>query len=140
MIYLVQTDTTVGFLSKDMKALNTAKSRPLDKPCILCSASFRELGVKVPRRYKNLVRRAKKTTFIISNGLSFRVVKEGAHAAFLKKMGAMYSTSANETNKRFDIDFAKSKADVIVEDERGFFEGAPSMILKLGKKKLKKIR
>ncbi|MDR2342471.1 MAG: Sua5 YciO YrdC YwlC family protein, partial [Campylobacteraceae bacterium] len=34
MIYLAQTDTTVGFLSKDIKVLNALKKRPLDKPCI----------------------------------------------------------------------------------------------------------
>ncbi|MDR0762577.1 MAG: Sua5 YciO YrdC YwlC family protein [Campylobacteraceae bacterium] len=140
MIYLVQTDTTAGFLSKDMKALNALKKRPLDKPCILCSASFGEITPRVPNRYKNLVRRTKKTTFILQNGFSFRIVKEGAHAAFLKKTGAMYSTSANETGKSFDVDFAKSKADVIVGDEKDFFEGIPSSILKLGHKRLKKIR
>ncbi|MDR0580205.1 MAG: Sua5 YciO YrdC YwlC family protein [Campylobacteraceae bacterium] len=140
MIYLVQTDTTAGFLSKDMKALNRLKKRPLDKPCILCLASFGEITPRIPNRYKNLVRRAKKTTFILQNGFSFRIVKDGAHAEFLRKTGAMYSTSANETGKSFDVDFAKVKADVVVEDERGFFEGAPSTILKLGKKKLNKIR
>ncbi|MDR0666256.1 MAG: Sua5 YciO YrdC YwlC family protein [Campylobacteraceae bacterium] len=140
MIYLAQTDTTAGFLSKDKEALNRLKKRPLDKPCILCLASFSEIVPRIPSRYKNLVRRAKKTTFILQNGFSFRLVKEGAHAKFLRKTGAMYSTSANETGKSFDINFAKSKADVIIEDERGFFEGAPSAILKLGKKKIKKIR
>ncbi|MDR2789703.1 MAG: Sua5 YciO YrdC YwlC family protein [Campylobacteraceae bacterium] len=140
MIYLVQTDTTAGFLSKNIKALNALKKRPLNKPCILCSSSLREISPRVPRRHKNLVRRAKKTTLILENGFSFRLVKEGAHAAFLKKMGAMYSTSANESGKLFDINFAKSKADIVVEDERGFFECAPSAILKLGKKRLKKIR
>jgi tRNA A37 threonylcarbamoyladenosine synthetase subunit TsaC/SUA5/YrdC len=140
MIYLAQTDTTVGFLSKDKRALNAVKNRPLDKPCILCTASFKELPSRVPNRYKNLIRRAKKTTFILQNGFSFRVVKTGAHAEFLKKMGAMYSTSANETGKSFDINFAKVKADIIIENEGGFFEGKPSTILKLGKKKIKKVR
>jgi tRNA A37 threonylcarbamoyladenosine synthetase subunit TsaC/SUA5/YrdC len=140
MIYLAQTDTTVGFLSKDKSALNAVKKRPLDKPCILCTASLKELPSRVPSRYKNFVRRAKKTTFILQNGFSFRVVKEGAHAKFLKKTGAMYSTSANETGKSFDMDFAKSKADIIVDETKGFFEGKPSTILKLGKKRVKKIR
>jgi hypothetical protein len=52
----------------------------------------------------------------------------------------MYSTSANETGKSFDIDFAKSKADIIIENEKGFFEGMPSVIIKLGKKRLKRVR
>ncbi|MDR3177602.1 MAG: Sua5 YciO YrdC YwlC family protein, partial [Campylobacteraceae bacterium] len=128
------------FLSKSKELLNSIKKRPLDKPCILCAASFKELLPRVSNKHKNLVRRAKKTTFILSNGFSFRVVRDGAHAEFLRKTGWLYSTSANESKKRFDIEFAKSKADVIVEDERGFFEGKPSMILKLGTNRLKKVR
>ncbi|MDR1615105.1 MAG: Sua5 YciO YrdC YwlC family protein, partial [Campylobacteraceae bacterium] len=112
MIYLVQTDTTAGFLSKEKKALNAVKKRPLEQSCILCATSFKEIIPRVPNRRKNFARRAKKTTFILQNGFSFRVVKEGAHAAFLKKTGVMYSTSANETGKSFDINFAKSKADI----------------------------
>ncbi|MDR1008242.1 MAG: Sua5 YciO YrdC YwlC family protein [Campylobacteraceae bacterium] len=140
MVYLAQTDTTVGFLSKDAKLLNALKSRALDKCCIVCAASFSELKARVPSKYKNLVRRAKKTTFILQNGFSFRLVKDDAHATLLRKTGWLYSTSANETGKRFDMEFAKSKADIIIEDERGFFESAPSAILKLGRKHLKKIR
>ncbi|MDR2080870.1 MAG: Sua5 YciO YrdC YwlC family protein [Campylobacteraceae bacterium] len=140
MVYLAQTDTMAGFLSKDMRALNALKKRPLNKPCILCSASFHEITPRISNRYKKFVRRAKKTTFILKNGFSFRIIKDGAHAEFLRKTGAMYSTSANESGKCFDMDFAKSKADIIVEDERGFKEGAPSMILKLRQKRLKKIR
>lgn len=140
MIYLAQTDTTVGFLSKDQKLLNIIKKRLLDKSCILCSASFKEITARVPNERKKLVRRAKKTTFILPNGFSFRLIKEYPHVALLKKTGALYSTSANLTKQSFNIEFAKQKADIIVEDSRGFFESKPSAIIKMGKKKLKKIR
>ncbi|MDR1460237.1 MAG: Sua5 YciO YrdC YwlC family protein [Campylobacteraceae bacterium] len=140
MIYLAQTDTTVGFLSKEQKLLNIVKKRPLDKSCIFCSTSFKGIVARVPNEHKKFVRRAKKTTFILPNSFSFRFVKEGAHVIFLRKTGALYSTSANLTGQSFDIDFAKQKADIIVEDSRGFFESKPSIIIKIGKKKLKKIR
>ncbi|MDR1976554.1 MAG: Sua5 YciO YrdC YwlC family protein [Campylobacteraceae bacterium] len=140
MVYLAQTDTTVGFLSKDAKLLNAIKNRAADKPCIVCAAAFGELNTRVPLKHKNLVRRAKKTTFILKNGFSFRLIKDGAHAAFLRKTGWLYSTSANITGGAFDVDFAKSKADIVIEDDRGLYESKPSMILKLGNKRVKKVR
>jgi tRNA A37 threonylcarbamoyladenosine synthetase subunit TsaC/SUA5/YrdC len=140
LVYLVQTDTTAGFLSKDAKLLNAIKQRPLNKPCILCAAAFRDILPRVPSRYKKLVRNAKNSTFILPNGQSFRVVKDDIHRKFLAKTGAMYSTSANLTNHSFDINFAKSKADIVVEDERGLYESAPSTMIKLGRKIHKKIR
>ena len=68
MIYLAQTDTTAGFLSKDEKEINKAKKRDLNTPCILTMAYFAELlcFVRVPKVHKNLVRRARKTSFIYS--------------------------------------------------------------------------
>ena len=35
MIYLAQTDTTAGFLSKDYKEINRAKMRSEGKPCLI---------------------------------------------------------------------------------------------------------
>ena len=52
----------------------------------------------------------------------------------------MYSTSANESGKKFDEKFAKNKADIFVIDNRGYFEAKPSKIMKLYKKGLKKLR
>lgn len=43
MLYLTQTDTTAGFLSKDFKEINKAKKRALNTPCILTTALFTEL-------------------------------------------------------------------------------------------------
>lgn len=69
MLYLAQTDTTAGFLSKDEREINKAKGRALQTPCILTMSSLKELAslVRVPKAHKNLVRKAKKTSFIYKN-------------------------------------------------------------------------
>ena len=141
-IYLVQTDTTVGFLSQNAKKLAYIKKRDPNKPFLISVDSFRLLKdfARVPNRYKNLVRRAKKTTFIYPNKKAIRVVKDEKHLKFLKRFGWMYSTSANESGKRFEKEFAYKMADVIVEDERGFFEGDPSRLIKIGKRAKKLLR
>lgn len=83
MIFLAQTDTTAGFLSKDYKELNRAKRREQDQPCVLATAKFSELKnfVRVPQKFKNFVRRAKKTTFIYVNStLSLTALELGAES------------------------------------------------------------
>jgi len=83
MIFLAQTDTTAGFLSKDYKELNRAKRREEDQPCVLATAKFSELKnfVRVPQKFKNFVRRAKKTTFIYANStLSLAALELGAES------------------------------------------------------------
>lgn len=83
MIFLAQTDTTAGFLSKDYKELNRAKRREQDQPCVLATAKFSELKnfVRVPQKFKNFVRRAKKTTFIYANStLSLTALGLGAES------------------------------------------------------------
>ena len=141
-IYLVQTDTTVGFLSRDYKKLNRIKKRDIKKPVLIEVDSLTTLKnfVRVPGKFKKRVRRAKKTTFIYPNGESFRVVKDDKHIEFLKKFNWMYSTSANLHGERFDIKWAKQVADIVVEDKRGFFEGKPSKIYKISNCQIKKIR
>ena len=141
-IYLVQTDTTVGFLSQNAKKLAFVKKRDYKKPFLISVDSFLTLKnfVRAPKKYKKWIRRAKKTTFIYPNKKALRVVCEKNHKEFIKKFGWMYSTSANEANKNFDEAFARKSADIIVEDERGFFEGKPSSLIKIGKKKAKKLR
>ena len=59
MIYLAQTDTTVGFLSQNLSEINAIKNRPLDQPCLITTAKFSELKnlVRVPNRFKNIVRK-----------------------------------------------------------------------------------
>jgi len=141
-IYLTQTDTTVGFLSQDKTKLNKIKNRPLNQPVLREVDTLKTLKefVRIPKKYKNQVRRSKKTTFIFPNAESYRVVKDLKHLEFLKKFKWMYSTSANEHGKRFDEVWAREQADIILEDKRGLFEGEPSSIFKLSKNKIKRIR
>ena len=141
-VYLTQTDTTVGFLSQDKTKLNIIKNRPLNQPVLREVDSLETLKnfVRVPNKYKKMLRRAKKTTFIFPNTESYRVVKDERHLEFLKKFKWMYSTSANLHGKKFDENWAREQADVIVEDKRELFEGEPSSIFKLSKNKIKRIR
>ena len=132
MIYLAQTDTTVGFLSKNLEEINALKGRGKNQPCELKSLA------RIPKSFKNLVRRSKKTTFIYPNNQAIRIVKECKHANFLSKNGYFYSSSANKHGKEFDEEWARSVADIILDEK--FFENIPSKILKLSKNKMIKIR
>jgi len=141
-IYLIQTDTTVGFLSQNKLKLNKIKNRPLNRPILKEVESLEVLKkfVRIPNIHKKRIRRAKKTTFIFPNGESFRVVKDEKHLEFLRKFKWMYSTSANYHGKKFDENWAREKADIVVEDERGLFEGKASSIYKISKHKIIKVR
>ncbi|MSN95674.1 Sua5 YciO YrdC YwlC family protein [Campylobacter sp. FMV-PI01] len=144
MIYLAQTDTTVGFLSKNLKELNIAKGRKLDQDCLITISKFYLLKdfVRVPVNFRNFVRRAKKTTIIYPNLKSFRVVKDCEHAKFLDKNGWFYSTSANKHGLKFDFKFAKKVANKIVFNDDGskFVEGEASRIYRISKIKKRRLR
>lgn len=142
-VYLAQTDTTVGFLSQDDKKLSCIKQRPQTQKTLQVVESFETLKtqVRVPQKFKNLIRRAKNTTFIYPNQSSFRVVdSSNLHHNFIKKFKVMYSTSANLTQHHFDENFAKKSCDVIVEDKNGFFEATSSRLIKLSCTKIKRLR
>ncbi len=141
-IYLVQTDTTVGFLSQDKKKLNEIKKRNINKPILREVDSLESLKrfVRVPKKFRKRIRRAKKTTFIFPNKESFRVVKDKSHLRFLKKFRWMYSTSANIHGEKFDEKWARCVADTIVEDKRGFKEKKASFIYKISFSRIKRIR
>lgn len=224
MLYLAQTDTTAGFLSKDEREINKAKGRALQTPCILTMSSLKELVslVRVPKAHKNLVRKAKKTSFIYKkaranenslnlnddladlggenlgikgnfkgkfkansrqndlnacdfkanleknalklcefnkplsatlkdkplqmsakNGfLACRVVKDCAHAEFLRKFGAFFSSSANLHGQAFSEQIARQitlqNGGQIIDES--LFSGAPSALIKLYRHKKVKIR
>ncbi len=140
LVYLTQTDTTVGFLSRDYKKLNKIKKRDISKKVLMEVDSLKTLKkfTRVPKKYRKFVRNAKKTTFIYPNKKSFRVIKDERHLKFLKKFSYLYSTSANLTSKSFDKEWAFKKADVIVGNV--FYEGRASTIIKLGKNRCKKLR
>lgn len=224
MLYLAQTDTTAGFLSKDEKEINKAKGRALQTPCILTMSSLKELAslVRVPKAHKNLVRKAKKTSFIYkktranensldlsdeladfvgenlgikgnfkgkfkansrqndlhscefkanleknalklckfnkplsvnlkdkplqmsaTNGfLACRVVKDCAHAEFLREFGAFFSSSANLHEQAFSEQIARQitlqNGGQIIDES--LFSGTPSTLIKLYRHKKVKIR
>ncbi len=143
LVYLVQTQTTVGILSQDSTKLAKIKQRPASQKMLCEVDSFKTLlqHTRVPKKYRKMVRNSKNTTFIYPNGESFRVVdKNSAHYDFIKKFGVMYSTSANITGKDFDEEWAKSVVDVIVEDSRGFSQNQSSSIIKLTANSMEKIR
>ncbi|MBE3022973.1 Sua5 YciO YrdC YwlC family protein [Campylobacter sp. RM13119] len=140
MIYLAQTDTTAGFLSKDYRELNRVKERKLDQPCLIATAKFATLQnlTRVPNKFKNMVRRSKKTTFLYPNLKAIRVVKDGEHAKFLDMHSWLYSTSANRHGENFDEIWARNVADIVV-DER-FYQTKGSKIYKISKTNIKRIR
>lgn len=106
MIFLAQTDTTAGFLSKDYKELNRAKRREQDQPCVLATAKFSELKnfVRVPQKFKNFVRRAKKTTFIYANStLSLTALELGAESFEKSSCSESVQPPVDTTSSRISL-------------------------------------
>jgi len=142
LVYLTQTDTTVGFLSSNDKKLSMIKKRDINKKTLQVVDSFTTLqkNIRVPKKFRKIVRNSKKTTFIYPTKEAFRVVgQEQQHHSFLKKFHTLYSTSANITQNNFDEEFATQTADIIVYNKE-FKESTPSCIFILSKSKKKQIR
>lgn len=143
LIYLVQTDTTVGFSSGDDERLSSVKRRPNSQKILQTLDSFTTLKkhTRVPKNHRKRVRHSKKTTFIYPNKDSFRVVnKNDKFYSFIRKFKNHYSTSANRTKKSFEKDFAIANSDVVVYSKEGFSENVSSSIYVLGKRKIKRLR
>ncbi len=143
LVYLTQTDTTVGFLSSDNKKLCTIKNRPTTQKTLRVVDSFKTLTThtRIPKQQRKLIRNSKNTTFIYPNGESFRVVdKDCLHHKFIKKFGTLYSTSANLTGEKFDIEFAAKNSDIEVLTNKKYFESNSSNIIKINKSKLIQLR
>jgi len=139
-VFLTQTDTTIGFVSQNADRITTIKQRPPHKHYIKAVNSLNTLteSVRVPKVHKNRVRRAKKTTFIMPDGQSYRVIQDKHHLLLLDRLKWAYTSSANLSGDSYDEDFAKKAADVIIEPLIGTKQA--SHIYKLGLKKLRKIR
>jgi len=139
-LILSDTDTTVGFLSQDAAKLDRAKRRPADKPYITVYPSFAAFSGagRVPRSRRRLVRRSRRRSFILPNGRSFRIVFDPRHLLLLRRMGWAYSSSANLSGRPYDEAYARSVADIVVEPLGS--PKAPSTILALGKRRVRKIR
>ena len=116
LVFLTQTDTTIGFVSQNKVQLTAIKQRPPHKHYIKAVNSLKTLKTftRIPTSHKNRVRRAKRTTFILPNGHSYRVIQDPHHLLLLNRLTWAYTTSANLSNKPYDEAFAKKKADVII--------------------------
>ena len=137
-IFLTNTDTAVGFVAKNKKALDIIKKRSAGKKYIKAIPDCKSIEKRVPKKYRKCVRRAAKTTFIISSDYSFRVIKNPRHNMLIKRLGWAYTTSANESGKPYSFEFAYSKADIVIYPLKE--QNTPSKIYKLSKRKVKKIR
>jgi tRNA A37 threonylcarbamoyladenosine synthetase subunit TsaC/SUA5/YrdC len=139
-VFLTQTDTTIGFVSQNASKLDEIKQRPSHKSYIKVVNSLATLQgfTRVPTQHKNRLRRAKKSTFILPNQDSFRVVYDKHHLLLLDRLKWAYSTSANLSFHKYDENFAKEKADIIISPL--FNNRKASSIYKLGKNTLKRIR
>jgi len=139
-VFLTQTDTTIGFVSQNADRLTTIKKRPPHKHYIKAVNSLETLKsfTRVPNIHKNALRRAKKTTFIMPNGHSYRIVKDSHHLLLLNRLKWAYTTSANLSNKAYNETFAKEATDVIIEPLHETKNA--SNIYKLGNSAIKRIR
>lgn len=140
LVFLTQTDTTIGFVSQNAEKLTQIKQRPPHKHYIKALPSFKSLKsfTRVPDMHKNRIRRARKTTFVMPNGHSYRVVQDKHHLLLLNRLGWAYTTSANLSSKTYDESFAKESADVIITPLKQ--KHSASNIYKLGKITLKRMR
>lgn len=143
LVYLVQTDTTVGFSSDNEKKLSLIKNRPTIQKTLQTVDSFKTLKTKtrIPNKFKNRVRRSKNSTFIYENKSSFRVIdKNDSFSSFISKFQTLYSTSANHTKKLFNEKFSLQASDIIVYTKNPFEEKNSSKIYEISRIKLNKIR
>ncbi len=143
LVYLVQTDTTVGFSSSDDEKLSRVKKRSKSQKILQTVDSFYTLKkfTRVPKNFRKKVRNSSKTTYIYPNGKSFRVIdKKSTFYDFISKFGSLYSTSANITKNNFEYEYASKKSDVIVFSKDGFSEKSSSFIYKLSKNTIKRVR
>ncbi|BCZ18302.1 Sua5 YciO YrdC YwlC family protein [Helicobacter sp. NHP19-003] len=140
-VILAQSDTTIGFFSPDCHRLNAAKHSPKNKLLLQVCPHFLDLP-RVPLKQRPLVRR-KKATFVYKgreHGRAFRVVQDPSVLVFLKRLGVVFSTSANLSGQDYTPEIALDLADTIVEDERGLTPKEPSTIIKLGHAHKRRLR
>ena len=140
-LFLTQTDTTIGFISQDPNKIDLAKRRLPNKHYIRAVDSLKTLQKfsRVPHKYKNRVRRSKRTTFIMPNGLSFRVIKDCKHNLLLDRVEWAYTSSANLSGFEYDKVYAREATEVIVKFPSHTKREA-SKIYYLGTHRIKSIR
>jgi len=140
LVFLTQTDTTIGFVSQNKEKLTAIKQRPPHKHYIKAVDSLRTLKSlsRIPTRHKNRLRRARKSTFILPNGRSYRVIHDPQHLTLIKKLGWAYTTSANLSEHTYDEQWARSVADRTIEPLTDTH--SPSSIYKINQRGICRIR
>lgn len=140
LVFLTQTDTTIGFVSQNAERLTEIKQRSPYKHYITAVNSMATLRLmtRIPTSHKNRVRRSKKTTFIMPNGLSYRVIDDRHHLLLLQRLKWLYTTSANLSGVQYEERFAKDSADIIVTPLKEVKQA--SAIYRLGKERVQRIR
>ena len=131
----------MGFVSQDASTIDRAKKRLPSKHyiCVVNSLETLKNFTRVPNAHKNRVRRSKQMTFIMPNGLSFRVVKDTKHNLLLNRLKWLYSSSANLSGAEYDELYAKDNAEVIITFPTQK-KGSASTIYLLGQKRMRLIR
>jgi len=139
-VFLTKTDTTIGFVSQNKHKLTNIKQRTSHKHYIKSVNSLHTLKTfaRVPKKYKNTIRRSKKTTFILPKGTSYRVIYDKHHLLLLNRLKWAYTTSANLSGKPYDENYVKSVVDVLVEPLR--YSNEVSTIYRLNNKTKRRIR
>jgi tRNA A37 threonylcarbamoyladenosine synthetase subunit TsaC/SUA5/YrdC len=139
-VFLTQTDTSIGFVSQNAQKLDKIKKRPSHKHYIKAVNSMATLQsfTRVPTKHKNRVRRSTKTTFILPDTHSYRVIYNRHHLLLLDRIKWAYTTSANLSSHDYDEGFAKDNADIIITPLHQKTEA--STIYKIGKTTIKRIR
>ena len=139
-VILSSTDTTIGFLSPSRNALDRVKGRANTKPYITALPSLHSLRqrLRTPKSHHWLLRRARRTSFVFPNGESYRIVRDSRHLLLLRRLGWAYTTSANPAGKPYEEEFARDAADLVVEPLE--IQHPPSRILRLGKRRIRRLR
>lgn len=142
ILFLTQSDTTAGFLSKNKNRIIESKNKAKNVNLLREVDSIIELKKhsRIPYILGRKIRRMKKTTFIFESRKSFRVVHDPMHNKFLSRFKSLYSSSANLHKERFNYNIAYNLANVVVIDKRGIYESSPSNIFKVRKIYIKKMR
>jgi tRNA A37 threonylcarbamoyladenosine synthetase subunit TsaC/SUA5/YrdC len=140
LVYLTQTDTTIGFVSQDAHRLNSIKQRPPHKHYIKAVDSLATLKAqtRIPTKHKNRLRRTRKCTFIFPDGASYRVIHDAKHLELISELGWAYTTSANLSDQPYDEQWARGAADIVIEPLEGNTQ--PSKIYKINCHTISRVR
>ena len=140
LLFLSDTDTTVGFISQDARRIDRAKKRPAAKHYITALSSLKSLTIRtrIPRAHRRRLRRSRRESYILPSGRSYRIIRDARHLLLLKRLEWAYTSSANLSEAPYDEAYARRVADVVVEPLEP--PRTPSRIYRLGRQKMKRLR